>query len=174
MMNGMFGKCSSWCHNKSAGLLILRLALGSFFVAHGVAKFQNMEATTAMFEQWGLSSLLTQAASWGEVLAGLAFILGAFQWVAASIIVTIMIVAVAKVTGAPVEGQPALLHFIFGWGPNMVYAAAALALAFCGAGRWSLTAWYMKRKGMACQMCKVDHGGAGCVNCGSSTPTLQS
>lgn len=173
-MNGMFGKCSSWCHNKSAGLLILRLALGSFFVAHGLAKFQNMEATTAMFGQWGLSPALTQIASYGELIAGFTFILGAFQWVGASIIVVIMATAIAKVTGVPVEGQPKILQFIFGWGPNVVYAAAALALAFCGAGRWSLTAWYMKRKGMACQMCKVDHGGVGCANCGSSTPSSQS
>jgi putative oxidoreductase len=169
MLNGMLGKCTSWCHNKSVGLLVLRLALGSFFVAHGIAKFQNIDATVAMFGTWGISPLLTKITAAAEVLAGAAFVLGAFQWIAAAIITTVMVVAIVKVTGAPVQGQPELLHFIFGWGPNMVYAATAVALAFCGAGRWSLTAWYMKRKGIACHMCKVDHGGAGCANCGSQS-----
>ncbi|MCC6934743.1 MAG: DoxX family membrane protein [Candidatus Yanofskybacteria bacterium] len=167
MLHGIVGKCYRWCHNKSLGLLVLRLALGAFFIGHAVAKFQNLPATVEMFQGWGFGAFWAYLATGSELLAGLLLVLGAFLWIAAALVVVVMAVAVYAVTGPNPMGQPPLLHYIFGWGQNAVFAAAALALAFTGAGRWSLAAWWMRRRSgsVECRECKSDHG-MGC-NCGS-------
>jgi uncharacterized membrane protein YphA (DoxX/SURF4 family) len=139
-------------------VLLLRLALGAYFIGHGVAKLQSMDSTVAMFNTWGFATFWAYAVSIAEVVAGIAFILGAFLWLAAALIVVEMAVAIYSVIGPNPQGEPALFHFIFGWGPNVIYAMAALCLAFVGAGKWSLTGWWLRRRGAQCMQCKADHG----------------
>jgi uncharacterized membrane protein YphA (DoxX/SURF4 family) len=157
-MHGFMGKCWKWCHNKSLGLLILRLVLGAFFIGNGVAKLQSMSSTVTMFGQWGFGPFWAWTETLAEVVAGAAIALGAFMWLAAALIVIIMIVAVYVVIGPNPNGESSLFHFIFGWGPNAIYAAAAVCLAFTGPGKWSLGGWWMRRRGAACMQCKADHG----------------
>lgn len=152
------GLCWRWCHNKSLGLLLLRVVLGAFFIGNAVAKLQNMTSTVAMFNQWGIPSFLTYASTIAELIAGAALVLGAFMWLAAGIIIVLMAVAVYVVIGPNPSGEPWLYHFIFGWGPNAIYAAAALALAFTGPGKWSLAAWGLHRRAAQCKECNIDHG----------------
>ena len=45
MKNIMRMSCS-----PDVGMLLIRLAVGSIFIAHGWAKFQNMDATVAFLE----------------------------------------------------------------------------------------------------------------------------
>lgn len=162
----MLGKCARWCHNKSVGLLVLRVSLGAFFLAHGIAKFQNMELMVDFFASLGLASFWVYVVAVSESLAGAMLIVGAFSWVAAAMITVDMAVAIFKVTGPNPQGQDFLPHFVSGWGTNLIYAAAALCIAWCGAGRWSLTAMWLRRKGMACRDCKADHGmGHNCPDC---------
>jgi len=154
------GKCDSWCHNKSIGLLLLRLSLGAFFIAHGVNKLQNIESMQQFFNSVGLTaSFWPHVVGWGELLAGVAILLGAFMWIAAVVIAVVMALAILKVTWPNPSQQPALLHFISGWGPNVIYGTAALALAWCGAGKWSLTGWFLRQKGRSedCKDCQADH-----------------
>ncbi|MCC6404911.1 MAG: DoxX family protein [Candidatus Yanofskybacteria bacterium] len=168
MLHGIGGKCYRWCHNKSVGLLVLRLALGAFFIGHAAAKLQSLPATVEMFGGWGFGPLWAYLATGSELVAGIFLVVGAFLWIAAALLGIVMLVAIYAVTGPNPMGQPALLHFIFGWGQNLVFAAAALALAFTGAGRWSLAAWWMhRRKGdMQCRECMSDHGmGCNCDAC---------
>lgn len=168
MTHGFMGKCYRWCHQKSVGQLLLRLALGTYFIGHGAAKFQNISATVAMFGQWGFSPFWAYAASGAELVSGIAIALGAFLWIAAALVVIVMAVAVYSIVGPNPEGQPWLLHFIFGWGPNVVYATAALSLAFTGAGKWSVTGWLMRRYYQTgCKECKIDHG----MKCECATDT---
>lgn len=160
-MHGFFGKCASWCHNKSLGILLLRLSLGGFFISHGVAKIQGMEQVIATFGQWGLSPFWAYVSTYGELVAGALFVLGAFQWIAALIIAIDMIVAMYLVTWPNPLGREFHIHFITSWGSNLIYAVAALAIAFTGAGKWSLTRYWMHRRGessMTCKSCKADHG----------------
>jgi putative oxidoreductase len=149
MLKDFVGKCCSWGHNKNIGVLILRLALGVFFIAHSTAKFQNMGVMTAFFGQLGLAPFWPYIVATAEMVSGLALVLGVFLWLAAFLITVVMTVAVVMVMGPNPANQPFILHFISGWGPNVIYAAAALCLAFCGPGRFSLNAWWMRRRGMA-------------------------
>jgi uncharacterized membrane protein YphA (DoxX/SURF4 family) len=170
MMNGMWGTCRAWCHNKSIGLLLLRVALGSFFIAHGLTKFKNMDMIVRFFDSLGFHSpLWAKFVATGEVLSGVALILGAFLWPAALFITGLMLVAIWKVTSkVPGDG---LINFINGWGREAIYASAALCIAWCGAGRWSLTAWWLRRKGLkmeSCRECRAAHGiGHDCPDCPS-------
>lgn len=157
-MHGFVGKCWRWCHRKSVGLLVLRVALGAFFLAHGISKFQNLAIMQEFFVSIGLAAWMAPVIAAVESLAGLALILGAYLWPAALGIIGVMAVATWKVTGLNVYGQSWLLHYVSGWAPNAIYAAAALALAFTGAGEYSLTAWCLKRCPVLCRFCRMDHG----------------
>ncbi len=156
------GRCWKWCHDTSVGLLLLRVVLGAYFIGHGIAKLQYMDSTISAFNQWGFPAALTGVFSYvvavSELLAGSAIVLGAFLWPAAALIIIIMTVAISVVVGPNPDNDPALIHFVFGWGMNLIYAAAALALAFTGAGKWSLAGWWMRRHGANCMQCKADHG----------------
>lgn len=103
----------------------------------------------------------------GEVVAGAALIFGAFLWPAALFITGLMLVAIWTVTSKAPGDR--LINFINGWGRETIYASAALCLAWCGAGRWSLTAWWLRRKGLraaACRECLATHGvGHDCPDC---------
>jgi uncharacterized membrane protein YphA (DoxX/SURF4 family) len=140
--------------------------LGAFFIAHGVSKFQNMAMMKEFFGSLGLPAWTAVLVACAEVFSGTALLLGAFVWIAAPLITIVMLVAIWKVT-SKAPGN-ILLSFISGWGPNLIYAAAALCIAFCGAGRYSLTAWWLRRKGMQkdCRDCKAGHGmGHDCPDC---------
>jgi len=152
------GKCYRWCHNKSLGQLLLRLALGGFFIAHGVSKFFNMADMVVVFNGWGLASYWAYVVAVAEVVAGLSFALGAFVWIGATLIVVEMAVAIYLVIIPNTAGQAFLPRYIFGWGQNLIYAISALSLALSGSGKWSLTGVWMKRKGASCKDCKADHG----------------
>jgi putative oxidoreductase len=166
MMHGFMGKCSAWCHNKSIGQLLLRIALGSFFVAHGVSKFINMKDMVGVFSDWGLAQFWAYVVAVSEIVAGLTFLAGAFVWIGAALIVVEMAVAMWIVIIPNTTGQDALPRFIFGWGQNLIYAMAAVSLAFTGSGKWSLTGWWMRRNGASCINCKADHGMNGsCKEC---------
>lgn len=166
MMHGFMGRCLRWSHSKSLGILILRIALGSFFIAHGVSKFQNMEMMNEFFASLGFGPPWASIVATCEVLSGTAILLGAFLWPAALLVTSVMVVAALKVTGPNPSDQPFLLHFISGWGTNAVYAAAAICLAFCGAGRWSLTNLYFRRRAASCRDCMAAHGhGHDCPSC---------
>lgn len=179
MMHGFMGMCCRWCHNRALGQLLLRLALGGFFIAHGVSKFINMTDMIAVFGEWGLASYWAYIIATTELLAGLALVLGAFVWLAAALIVVEMAVAIYVVIIPNTVGQDFLPRYIFGWGQNLIYAVAALSLALSGSGKWSLTGEWLKRRGMACKKCRSDHGmSADCKDCetahsnhGTMTPT---
>lgn len=158
-MDGWAGKCWKWCHRRSLGILVLRVVLGAFFLAHGISKFENLAAMKEFFASLSLATPFASFVAIVEILSGTALILGAWLWPAALGITVIMTVAIWKVTGKNIYGQPLLIHFISGWAPNIIYAAAAIALAFTGAGKYSLTAWYMRRyRGEdSCRECQVNH-----------------
>ncbi len=168
-MHGFMGKCHRWLHNKGVGLLLLRLALGSFFLVHGIAKASDMSATTTLFAGWGFASYWAYAETIAELISGLAIVVGAFLWIAAPLIVISMAVAVFKVILPSLSLQQATViqSFLFGWGPLAIYAFAAVALAYTGPGRYSLAAWWMRRHHFdKCAGCKDVHGmKSSCADC---------
>lgn len=120
------------------GELILRLALGITFFAHGRGKLKNPAGVAGFFKQIGVPVPLVSAwlvALLETVGAGL-LILGVATRVLALGLVIDMLVALAKVRigKAPFTSGPQ----VAGWELEFLLLALALALVFTGAGRFAL------------------------------------
>jgi putative oxidoreductase len=115
--------------------LLLRGALGSTMIAHGVKHGRSIEGTAGWFESIGFRQprLQAQVSSVVEIGSGTALIAGAATPLAASAVVGTMGVAFHTVHRP--NG-----YFITGEGYEYVgfISAAAVALAALGSGRFSL------------------------------------
>jgi len=140
-MELLLGTYPSWSH------LVVRLALGVVFVAHGGQKVfgwfggRGLRATVDYFRQGlGVPPALAVAASLTELLGGAAMIVGFLARPAALGLIVVMLVAVAKVharhgfflnmSGAPGRGH--------GYEFNLVLIAMALSILIGGAGILSI------------------------------------
>jgi putative oxidoreductase len=122
---------------KNLGRLLLRIAVGGFFIGHGTQKLfgwfggYGPEATGEFFEQIGLRPGKRHALAAGaaEAGGGAMLALGAATPLAASLLTSVMLTAIQRVhlTKGPwvTEG---------GYEYNVVLIAAALALAETGPG----------------------------------------
>lgn len=122
----------------NAGLLIIRIALGLVFVAHGVKHLINREKTIGWARSIGLKSPKTQWAfmTFAEIGIGVGLAVGLLTSFASAGLVAMMLVAYATVhrfagfwiTARPDEGYEYVL----------VLSLAAVALALTGPGEWSI------------------------------------
>jgi len=139
---------AQWHGGLDFGLLVLRLALGGLFVAHGLDKLfgwfsdaGGMGNTRELLSHYGYTQ--TGVLSWvlaiSETAGGALLILGLFFPVGAAAILGVMAnVIVAK-------GNWNV--FLGGVEVEMMYAAAAFSLLFTGPGRVALdrhTPWWRK------------------------------
>ncbi|MFI0445861.1 DoxX family protein [Actinomadura sp. 6N118] len=119
------------------GLLIGRVALGVLFIAHGWQKLTDTghAGVTKMFEGIGipLPSVSATFATWVELLGGIALIAGLLVPVAG-------VLLAVNMAGAfwYVHMDKGFFADKGGYEFVMVLGAAALTLAFTGAGRLSL------------------------------------
>ncbi len=137
------------------GLVVLRLGLGTIFIAHGGQKVfgwfggPGFDATIAYFQQQlGIPMELTVLAMATELLGGIAIILGLLTRLAALGICVVMSVAVFKVHLAN--------GFFLNWGCtpgqghgiefNLALLAMALTLLCSGAGYASFDKWLSSRR----------------------------
>lgn len=118
-------------NKKEFGMLILRVALGAVFAVHGWDKLENIEATLVSFSYLGLSSFLAYLVTWAELLSGLALIAGVFTNIAGYLIAAIMAFAMVLVKFK--------VGFVGGYEFDLILFASALAVAFHGAGPYSLS-----------------------------------
>jgi putative oxidoreductase len=122
-------------------LLILRVVVGLLFVGHGAQKLfgvwggHGLAGTAGFFEAIGLrpGRLHAPAAGGAELLGGALLALGLFTPAAAALIIAVMVAA--ALTVHVTNGVWATEN---GIELNLVYAAAAVALAGAGPGAWSL------------------------------------
>lgn len=136
----VFGTFPSWSH------LVVRLALGVIFFAHGAQKVfgwfggRGLSATIAGFRQMNIPPAATVLAAFVECFGGLAVLVGFLTRPAALGLIGVMLVAIAKVHVAhgfflnwsvtPGKGH--------GYEFNLALIAMALAILIGGGGVLSI------------------------------------
>jgi putative oxidoreductase len=140
-MEHLFATYPSW------SMLVIRLALGIIFFAHGAQKVfgwfggHGLKGTIGYFQQaLKIPAPLTVLDALTEFLGGVALIVGFLARPAAAGLIIVMLVAIAKVHGA--NGffinwamQPGKGH---GFEMNFALIAMALAVLIAGAGIFSI------------------------------------
>jgi putative oxidoreductase len=122
---------------EDLGKLLLRLLIGGLILLHGIAKLQGgVGPIQDMLAKLGTPEPVAYLVYIGEVLAPLLLIAGIWSRIAALIVVVNMAVAVVLVH------RPQLLQMSDngGWALELqaLFLFGALAIAFLGAGRFSL------------------------------------
>jgi len=122
----------------NAAALILRIALGVVFVAHGVKHFRNRTGTMKWLEGMGFSNLALQwiFMSFAEIGVGASLAFGLATSLGAAGLISLMTVAVWTVhrhAGFWITARPDE-----GWEYVFVLSVVAVALAVMGPGEWSL------------------------------------
>jgi putative oxidoreductase len=127
------------------GLLLIRLVLGGLMAAHGSQKLfgwfggYGLTGTGTFFDQLGFrpGRLFAAAAGWTEVLGGVLVAVGFGGPIGPAFVVSVMIVAALSV-----HWGHGLFAATNGIEVPLLYAAGAAALAFTGAGQYSLDALF--------------------------------
>ncbi|AMG89072.1 DoxX family protein [Bordetella parapertussis] len=123
--------------SDDAGKLILRLALGILVIMHGLAKLSSgVGGIAGMLSSHGLPGFLAYFAYVGEIVGPLLIILGIYCRLGALLVVLNMVVAILLAH----MGQLFSISNTGGWALELqgMFLFGALALAFMGAGRFSL------------------------------------
>jgi uncharacterized membrane protein YphA (DoxX/SURF4 family) len=116
----------------------------------------HIEDTIVFFNQIGLNSFFAWLVAIVETVGGIAIVLGIFVQYASILLSIILLVAIVKVKW--VFGGPTLLGRFAAGEIDLALLGANLALAFTGAGRFSLSRWCRcKCHGVNgnCGVCKV-------------------
>jgi putative oxidoreductase len=135
----LLGTYPSWSR------LVVRLALGIVFFAHGAQKVfgwfggHGLKATIQTFQQYlKVPPAATALAAFVECFGGLALVVGFLARPAAVGMIVVMVVAIAKVhwkNGFFLATAPGQAN---GWEYNLVLIAMALAVLIGGAGALSI------------------------------------
>ena len=124
-------------------LLLLRITLGVIFIAYGLQHVIGLEGFITAFEQsfgFVMPAFLATVAAWGELLGGIAVLLGVFTRIGAALIAVTMAVAIlfVKLPQVIAEADPALgLTGI--WDKDLAYLVIAVVLIITNAGAYSIT-----------------------------------
>ncbi len=125
-MNSLVNHLSRLAYNRSAGLFLIRLALGLLFFTHGLMKVENLSMTYALFAHFGFSGWVGFCIAWLETIGGLALILGVATRLFAFLFGIEMLVATI------------LIGFAHGVGVEFVLMLVSFALMLLGSGRFSV------------------------------------
>ncbi|MBB1624597.1 DoxX family protein [Achromobacter sp. UMC71] len=124
--------------SDDTGKLILRLTLGILILLHGLFKLTGggVSGIAGMLGQHGLPGFLAYGAYIGEILAPVLIIVGIYTRLGGLIIAINMVVAILLAH----TGQISSLTNNGGWALELqgMFLFTALAIAFMGAGRFSL------------------------------------
>ena len=111
-MKEHINKMSRFCSKPSLGLLIIRIAVGAVFLAHGWMKIGNVEMVSGMLGHMGVVApgVFGPFIAWLEVIGGLMLIFGVLTRVAGVALgIEMLVRAAPAVAPAPeaVGAQPA-------------------------------------------------------------------
>lgn len=123
------------------GLFLLRVTLGGVMAAHGSQKLfgwfggYGIAGTGGWLASMGFRPGVMHArvVALSETVGGLLLILGMMTPFAAAAVLGVMIVAVVSM-----HWEKGFFNMAGGYEFNLLIAATSVALAFTGAGRWSL------------------------------------
>lgn len=127
--------------SSDLALLIIRVALGVVYIAHGSQKFGIIgdgnigQVVNAWQEGMGIPPFLTYIAALTELLGGVAIVLGVLARFFAVGLVILQVVAIYKVhwsNGFFISGA------VYGWEYGFVLLLSALAIAVAGPGRYAI------------------------------------
>ena len=124
--------------------LDLRLALGSMFIAHALLKYYvfTLPGTAQFFQSLGLPAAAAYLTFWAELIGGIAILAGLFsRWVSAALLSILLGAAWAHAGNGWLFTAPN-----GGWEYPVFLAAAALAQALLGDGRYALANLFTTRK----------------------------
>jgi putative oxidoreductase len=128
----------------NAGLAVIRVIVGSVFLAHGAQKLfvYGLGGVTGAFAGMGipLAGVVGPAVAFLEFLGGLALVLGLFTRIAGLGLAAVMLGAIFTVHLAGGFFAPEGVEFV------LTLFAAALALALTGPGGFSLDAALEQRR----------------------------
>ena len=122
---------------NDTGKLILRLALGSLILLHGISKLSSgIDGIASMVTADGLPAYVAYGVYIGEVLAPLMVIAGWYSRIGAGIIAVNMLFAVALVH----RGDVFALGESGGWALELqgMFLFTAMAIVCLGPGRYSV------------------------------------
>ncbi|CAB3723144.1 DoxX family protein [Achromobacter piechaudii] len=124
--------------SDDTGKLILRLTLGILILLHGLSKLMGGGVTgiSGMLSSHGVPGFLAYGVYVGEILAPVLLIVGVYTRLGGLIIAINMVVAILLAH----TGQLGSMTNNGGWALELqgMFLFTALALAFMGAGRFSL------------------------------------
>lgn len=123
--------------NESTGKLILRLALGTLILLHGIAKLTGgVGGLSGMVTAAGLPAFVTYGVYIGEVLAPILVLLGFYSRIGAALIAINMIFAISLAHQADLLA----IGKTGGWALELqgMFLFTAIALALMGPGRFSV------------------------------------
>ncbi|KRC68306.1 putative oxidoreductase CatD [compost metagenome] len=124
--------------SDDTGKLILRLTLGILILLHGLAKVTGgVGGISGMLSSHGLPGFLAYGAYVGEIIAPVLLIIGVYTRLGGILIAINMVVAILLAH----SGQISSLNNQGGWALELqgMFLFAGLAIAFMGAGRFSLS-----------------------------------
>ncbi len=138
-------------HHPDAGILFMRIAVGSIFLVHGIQKLQNLDQVVGFFAMLGLGAFWAYLVAVVETLGGLALLLGAFTRYAAVLLAAVSLVAFLKV-----HWENGFLVGNGGYEFVLVLFLSAIALFLSGSGRYSVMHRVRLKCGdLHCTTCEV-------------------
>ena len=131
-------------NNPDLGMLFIRLALAATFINAGWFKVSNLAMVVGGMGEAGIPAFLAYIVSFGELLGGIALLIGIFSRYAGILLSIIMAVALFMVhwaNGYSLQNG--------GYEYVLVLLLGALAMITFGSGKYSLAGWLRSRKQIA-------------------------
>jgi putative oxidoreductase len=125
--------------NMNIGLLVLRIALGTLMLLHGIAKIiHGLSGISGLLESKGLSTFLAGGVYVGEIIVPLLVIIGFRTRIAAIVFAINMLFALFLAHANDILS----LSKTGGWAVELIglYLFGAIVLFFTGAGKYALSA----------------------------------